>query len=72
MQKPRFHMLLNGFTYTHTFLEGFIKPQLLGPFVENSSRQPVRRILSRTVLKLYLKRARAHEEAKGCHRDLKR
>ena len=68
MQKHHFHMLSHGFAYTHTFLGGFIKAQLLGPFVESSSRQPVQRILSRAILKPYLKRAREREEAKGCHR----
>lgn len=55
-------------THAHTFLGGFIKAQLLDLFVESSSRQPVRRILSHAILKLYLKRAREREEAKGCHR----
>lgn len=51
--------------HIHTHLPGRL--YLSGPFVESSSRQPVRRILSRAILKLYLKRAREREEAKGCH-----
>lgn len=64
----QFYMLCNSFAHTHTFLEVLKKGLLSCPLVENSSRQPVRRIPSRVIFyKAYLKRAREREEAKGCH-----